>query len=282
MIENRRGLSLVAHTILLLGVVVVCLPIYIAFVASTHTVQELLHAPIPILPGHAFVKNYSSVLFHGLNSTLGQPIYKMMWNSFVMALLIAFGKIAVSIISAFALVYCQFPWKRTCFWVIFLTLMLPVEVRIVPTFQVVAQLDMLNSFAGLTFPLLASATATFLFRQFFLTIGPELVEAARLDGAGPIRFFWDIVLPLSRTNIAALFIIMFIYGWNQYLWPLVVTTRGDMNTIVMGIQKLSSVADQIPQWNDIMAIAILAMLPPVVVVIMMQKLFVKGLLDVEK
>lgn len=282
MVERRRYLTILTHLTLIIGIAIVVLPIYIAFVASTHTAKELMHAPIPIWPGHHLLSNYMTVLGKGMASTGGQPIGPMLWNSLIMALFIAVGKIAVSIISAYAVVYFRFPFRKTCFWLIFITLMMPVEVRILPTFQVVADLGMLNNYAGLTLPLIASATATFLFRQFFMTIPEELTEAARIDGAGPLRFFRDIVLPLSRTNIAALFIIMFIYGWNQYLWPLVVTTQSHMYTIVMGIQQLSSVADQIPQWNYIMATAILAMLPPVIVVLAMQRLFEKGLTEVEK
>lgn len=282
MVEHRRGLTLLAHCSLILGILIVGFPIYIALVTSSHSADELLKAPIPWWPGHSFFSNYKAVLFNGLNITGEQPIFWMLANSFIMALCVAVGKIVFAIMSAFSVVYCRFPWKRTCFWLIFITLMLPVEVRIVPTFEVVAKLGLLNSFAGLSFPLLASATATFLFRQFFLTIPPEMVEAARLDGAGVWRFLWDMVLPLSRTNIAALFIVMFIYGWNQYLWPLVATTQGNMNTIVMGMQQLANIADQLPQWNYVMAIAILAMLPPVLVVIAMQGLFEKGLLEAEK
>ena len=282
MIVRRKFFRFLTHLSLLCGIIIIVLPIYVALVASSHTVQELLQAPIPLLPGHSWLQNYKSVLTAGLSASGGQAIASMMKNSLIMALCIAVGKIVLAIFSAYAIVYFRFPLRNTFFWMIYITLMLPVEVRILPTFEVAASLHLLNSFSGLTLPLIASATATFLFRQFFMTIPPELVEAARLDGAGPLRFFWDIVLPLSKTNIAALFIIMFIYGWNQYLWPLVVTTEGTMNTIVMGMQQLASVADQIPQWNLIMATAVLAMLPPVIVVILMQHLFEKGLLEVEK
>lgn len=282
MTTRRKIIATLNHVALVIGIIIIALPIYVALIASTHTTQELMQSPIPLLPGHHILQNYKSVLMHGLSATGNQPIAPMMLNSLVMAFCIALGKIIVSIISAYAIVYFRFPLRKFFFWLIFITLMLPVEVRILPTFEVAAKLNLLNSYSGLTLPLIASATATFLFRQFFMTIPPELVDAARMDGAGPIRFFWDMVLPISRTNIAALFIIMFIYGWNQYLWPLIVTTEGKMNTIVMGIQQLASVADQIPQWNTIMATAILAMLPPVIVVILMQRLFEKGLLEVEK
>jgi sn-glycerol 3-phosphate transport system permease protein len=190
--------------------------------------------------------------------------------------------IAISILSAYAIVYFRFPLRMACFWTIFLTLTLPVEVRILPTFKVVADLRLLNSYAGLTIPLIASATATFLFRQFFLTVPDELLEAARIDGAGPLRFFWSILLPLSRTNIAALVVILFIYGWNQYLWPLLITTDEGMYTIVMGIKRMITVADQAAQWNLAMAAVVLALLPPVAVVVLAQRWFVKGLIEPEK
>jgi sn-glycerol 3-phosphate transport system permease protein len=206
----------------------------------------------------------------------------MLGNSLVMALGVAIGKIAISILSAFAIVYFRFPFRTLAFWLIFITLMLPVEVRILPTFKVVSDLGMLNSYAGLSIPLIASATATFLFRQFFLTVPEELMEAARVDGAGPMRFFWDILVPLSRTNMAALFVILFIYGWNQYLWPLMITTDPNYYTVVMAIKRMADVADSIPKWNVVMATVVLALLPPVIVVIAMQRLFVKGLVETEK
>jgi sn-glycerol 3-phosphate transport system permease protein len=205
----------------------------------------------------------------------------MMWVSLITALIIPLGKITMSMLSAFAIVYFRFPFRNLVFWMIFVTLMLPVEVRIGPTYEVVASLGMLNTYAGLSIPLIASATATFLFRQFFLTVPDELAEAARIDGAGPMRFFWDVLLPLSRTSIAALFVIQFIYGWNQYLWPLLMTTSEDMYPVVMGIKRLIG-GDSYTEWNVVMATAILAILPPAVVVMLMQKWFVKGLVDTEK
>lgn len=264
------------------GILILVLPVYIAFVAASHTTSDLLRAPMPFLPGHEFWKNISHVLIDGIAQAGQIPVYKMLINSFIMAFLIAVGKIFVSIFSAYSLVYFRFPFRKFFFWMIFFTLMLPVEVRILPTFQVVAGLEMLNKFSGLTLPLIASATATFLFRQFFLTIPNQLLDAARIDGAGPWRFFIDIVLPLSRTNIAALFIIMFIYGWNQYLWPLVITTQSQKTAVVVGIAQLASVADQVPQWNYIMATALLAMIPPIIVIVVMQQWFEKGLLESEK
>lgn len=282
MIENRPWLDLWCHLILVLGVIVVAIPVYIAFIASTHGPNDFYSGVVPLLPGEHALDNYKEVMFAGISTSGAPPIWRMLLNSLIMALSIAIGKIAISIISAFAIVYFKFPFRTLAFWLIFITLMLPVEVRILPTFKVIADLGMLNSYAGLSIPLIASATATFLFRQFFLTVPEELMEAARVDGAGPMRFFRDILLPLSRTNMAALFVILFIYGWNQYLWPLMVTTDPQYYTIVMAIKRMANVADAIPQWNLVMATVVLAMLPPVVVVIGMQRLFVKGLVETEK
>jgi sn-glycerol 3-phosphate transport system permease protein len=282
MIENRPFLTLLAHLTLVLGVAIVALPIYVTFVASTQEPADVLRAPIPMLSGDELLTNYAAVVGSGLQRASSGPVGPMMLNSLVMALGIAVGKIAISILSAFAIVYFRFPGRMLAFWTIFVTLMLPVEVRIVPTYEVVANLGLLNTHAGLIIPLIASATATFLFRQFFLTVPDELAEAARVDGAGPLKFFKDILLPLSRTNIAALFVILFIYGWNQYLWPLLVTTDESMYTIVMAIQRMVTAADNEPEWHFITAVAILALLPPVVVVVLMQRWFVKGLIETEK
>lgn len=236
---------------------------------------------MPLLPGSHLWENYRNALLGSgkLGSTTN--VVHMMWVSFVVAITITLGKIAISLLSAFAIVYFRFPFKMLCFWAIFLTLMLPVEVRILPTYKVVADLGLLNSYAGLSLPLIASATATFLFRQFFLTVPDELVEAARIDGAGPMRFFKDILVPLSRTSIAALFVIQFIYGWNQYLWPLLMTTSEDMYPVVIGIKRMLAGGEAAVDWNIVMATAILAMLPPTLVVILMQKWFVKGPVDTE-
>jgi sn-glycerol 3-phosphate transport system permease protein len=280
MIERRPGLTILSHIILLSGIAIVAFPLYITFVASTVTQGEIMRPPLPLVPGPHLIDNYSRALFEGSSKVI--PVGLMMLNSLIMALVIAIGKIAISLTSAFAIVYFRFPFRMLCFWTIFITLMLPVEVRILPTFEVVANLGLLNSYGGLTIPLIASATATFLFRQFFMTIPDELLEAARIDGAGPMRFFRDVVLPLSRTNIAALFVILFIYGWNQYLWPLLITTKPEMNTIVMGIKQMFPSGDDIADWPVIMATTLLAMLPPVAVVIFMQGLFVKGLVESEK
>ena len=278
MVEKRGFGLLLTHLGLIAGIAVLCFPIYLAFVASTVTQADIVRPPMPLIPGSHFVENYRNALFSGMNA----PVWRMMFNSMVMALGITIGKISISIISAYAIVYFRFPGRSVCFWLIFLTLMLPVEVRIVPTYEVVAGFGMLNSYSGLILPLIASATATFLFRQLFMTIPDELVEAARIDGAGPIRFFFDILLPMSRTNIAALFVILFIYGWNQYLWPLLITTDPDMNTVVMGIKQMFPSGDDYADWPVIMATTMMAMLPPVLVVVLMQKLFVKGLIEQEK
>jgi sn-glycerol 3-phosphate transport system permease protein len=283
MIERRPFVTVLSHAVLVLGVLVIAFPLYITFVASTHTAQDIVQVPMPLLPGSHMVENYVAALkgdYDGAASTA--PVGRMMFVSLVMALGIAMGKIAISLLSAFAIVYFRFPLRMAVFWAIFVTLMLPVEVRIGPTYQVVSDLGMLNSYAGLTVPLIASATATFLFRQFFLTVPDELAEAARMDGAGPMRFFWDVLLPLSRTSIAALFVIQFIYGWNQYLWPLLVTTDESMYPVVMGIKRMISGGDAANDWNIVMATAILAMIPPALVVLLMQKWFVKGLIETEK
>jgi len=283
MVERSPLLTAFSHLIMVLGVCIVGFPLYLAFVASTHTAVDVLQVPMPLLPGSNFWQTYHDTLFGGgggPGSTA--PVARMMWVSFVTAIVITVGKIAISLLSAFAIVYFRFPFKGLCFWLIFITLMLPVEVRIGPTYQVVSDLGMLNSYAGLTVPLIASATATFLFRQFFLTVPDELVEAARVDGAGPMRFFKDILVPLSRTSIAALFVIQFIYGWNQYLWPLLVTTSEDMYPVVIGIKRMITGGDVGTEWNVVMATALLAMLPPAIVVVLMQRWFVKGLVDTEK
>jgi len=282
MVENRPLLTFFSHAILILGVAVVAFPLYVTFIASTHTLEEILSVPMPLLPGDHFLSNYAQVLSAGSTRGSAAPVGAMMANSLVVALIIAVGKIAISIISAFAIVYFRFPLRNFFFWMIFITLMLPVEVRIIPTFKVVADLKMLDSYVGLTLPLIASATATFLFRQFFLTIPDELAEAARIDGAGPLRFFKDVVLPLSTTNMAALFVILFIYGWNQYLWPLLATTNESMYTAVIGIKRMIVGGDSATEWNLVMATAMLALAPPALVVIVMQKWFVKGLVETEK
>jgi sn-glycerol 3-phosphate transport system permease protein len=281
--ESRsNSLAWVPHLVLLIGVLLIAFPIYVTFVASTLTPSDILAGPMTLLPGSHLIENYVEALGHGTAFVSGQPVARLMLNSLVVALVIAVGKIAISILSAYAVVFFRFPGRMICFWMIFLTLMLPVEVRILPTYQVTASLGMVDSFTGLTIPLIASATATLLFRQFFLTLPDELVEAAKLDGAGPLRFFWDVVLPLSATNMAALFVILFVYGWNQYLWPLLITNSASMTTIVIGIKSMIGGGDAQTPWHIVMATTILAMLPPVAVVLLMQRWFVKGLVESEK
>ncbi len=285
MVENRPVANAISHLVLILGVLIVAFPVYITFIASTQTAEQIVqNVPMSLLPGSNIVNSYKLALLGGQTEYGSKipPVAPMMVVSLVSALTIALGKIAISLLSAFAVVYFRFPGRSIVFWMIFVTLMLPVEVRILPTYKVVSDLGLLNTYAGLTVPLIASATATFLFRQFFLTVPDELVEAARIDGAGPMRFFWDVLLPLSRTSIAALFVIQFIYGWNQYLWPLLVTTNEGMYPVVLGIKQMISGGDAATEWNAVMATAILAMIPPALVVILMQKWFVKGLVDTEK
>jgi len=282
MVENRPWLTVMSHAVLIAGIAVIAFPLYVTFVASTLTLDQILQVPMPLAPGDRLWENYSKALTAGASGAAAAPVGRMMLNSLVMAVAIALGKIAISLIASFAIVYFRFPLRNFFFWMIFVTLMLPVEVRIIPTYKVVSDLGMLNSYVGLTLPLIASATATFLFRQFFLTIPEELAEASRIDGAGPMRFFFDVVLPLSKTSIAALFVIQFIYGWNQYLWPLLVTTDESMYTVVIGIKRMILGGDALTEWNVVMATAMLALLPPALVVVLMQKWFVKGLVETEK
>ena len=260
----------------------VAFPVYLAFVASTQDNAAIANGQMSLLPGSHFLETYYRTIFVGTSGTTREPVGMMLLNSFVMAMSIALGKIAISILSAYAIVFFRFPFRMTVFWIVFITLMLPVEVRIYPTYKIAADLHLLDSYAGLALPLIASATATLLFRQFFMTVPDELLEASRIDGAGPFRFFKDTLLPLSRTNMAALFVILFIYGWNQYLWPLLITTRDDMQTIQVGIRKMIVTSDALTEWPVVMATSILAMLPPVAVVVLMQKLFVRGLVETEK
>jgi sn-glycerol 3-phosphate transport system permease protein len=282
MVENRRYRNLTAYLVLAIGVLIVAFPVYVAIVASTHDAATIINGNMGLTPGGQAIENYSRTILVGTAGTTREPVGTMMLNSFVMALGIAIGKIMISILSAFAVVYFRFPFRKTAFWVIFITLMLPVEVRIYPTYKIVADLGLLDTYTGLILPLIASATGTLLFRQFFMTVPDELLEASKIDGAGAFRFFKDTLLPLSLTTMAALFVIQFIYGWNQYLWPLLITTRDEMQTIVIGIKKMITTQDALTEWQIAMATAVLAMLPPVAVVILMQRLFVKGLVETEK
>ncbi|WP_145495410.1 sn-glycerol-3-phosphate ABC transporter permease UgpE [Yersinia bercovieri] len=281
MIENRRGLDIFCHIMLIIGVLLILFPLYVAFVAASLDDTQVFQVPMTLIPGPHLWQNISHIWLAGVGNN-SAPFGLMLLNSFVMAFAITVGKITVSMLSAYAIVYFRFPLRNLFFWLIFLTLMLPVEVRIFPTIQVIANLNMLDSYTGLTLPLMASATATFLFRQFFMTLPDELLEAARIDGAGAMRFFWDIVLPLSKTNLAALFVITFIYGWNQYLWPILITSDASMGTAVAGIRSMISSSGAPTQWNQVMAAMILTLIPPVVVVLLMQRWFVRGLVDSEK
>jgi sn-glycerol 3-phosphate transport system permease protein len=281
MIENRRGLDIFSHTMLILGVLVVLFPLYVAFVAATLDDQQVFQVPMTLVPGGHLWDNVRHIWQGGVG-TLKVPFSMQLLNSVIMALAITCGKIVVSVLSAYAIVYFRFPLRSLFFWLIFMTLMLPVEVRIFPTVEVISNLNLLDSYTGLTLPLMASATATFLLRQFFMTLPDELLEAARIDGAGPMRFFWDIVLPLSKTNLAALFVITFIYGWNQYLWPILVTSDASMSTAVAGIRSMISTSGAPTQWNQVMAAMMLTLIPPLAVVLLMQRWFVRGLVDSEK
>ncbi|RKP44034.1 sn-glycerol-3-phosphate ABC transporter permease UgpE [Trinickia fusca] len=281
MIENRKGFDLFCHAVLIAGVALIVFPVYVAFCAATMSEHEVFSVPLSLVPSSHLFENLATVWGHG-SGNAASPFGRMLLNSLVMALAISIGKIAVSIISAYAIVFFRFPFRNTAFWLIFVTLMLPVEVRIFPTVQVVSSMHLTNSYAGLTLPLIASATATFLFRQFFMTLPDELMDAARIDGAGPLRFFRDVVLPLSKTNIAALFVITFIYGWNQYLWPILITNEQSLTTAVVGIKTMIASGDTATEWHLVMAATLLAMLPPLVVVIAMQRWFVRGLVDTEK
>jgi len=263
------------HILLALSVLVIGFPLYYGFVLSTQSVEEVIQVPQTLIPSSHLVQNYIQVW---TRTHMGQ----LLFNSLVVALVVSLGKILISILSAFAIVYFDFRGRQVAFWMIFITLMLPIPVRIISTYQVVTRLGWVDTYAGLTIPLLASATATFLFRQFYLTIPGELADAAKIDGSGPLRFLWSILLPNSGANIAALFVVMFIYGWNQYLWPLMVTNSEKMRVAVVGIASMVPVGTQPPEWNLVMAAAMMALLPPVAIVILMQRWFVHGLIESEK
>jgi len=280
--RRQRREAFITHLCLIIGVLIFAFPIYLTVIGSTHDVNTIGRGDVPLVPGGEAVANYAQAWGVGGGRFMGVPAGVMLMNSIIMAMCVAVGKIAISLTSAYAVVFFRFPFRMLFFWLIFITLMLPVEVRIIPTIQVMVDLNMTNSYQGLIIPLIASATATLLFRQFFLTIPDEYVEAAKIDGAGPIRFFVDVVLPLSRTNVAALFVILFIFGWNQYLWPLLIVNDRSMETVVVGLTKMIGSGDAQNEWNVIMATAVLALLPPVAVVFLMQRWFVKGLTETEK
>jgi sn-glycerol 3-phosphate transport system permease protein len=268
-----------AHAVLTLGVVLFVLPVWLVFAGSTQDSDAIMRGDLSLLPDWSGLSVYGRVLTQGTMGT--QPVWHMLLISLGMALAIAFGKIVISVLSAYAVVFFRFPFRKIAFWLIFVTLMLPVEVRIIPTYAVMADFHLINNFNGMWVPLIASATATLLFRQVFTAIPDELLEAARIDGAGPLRFLRDIVLPVSGANIAALFVILFVYGWNQYLWPLLVATDPRLDTIVIGIVKMIGEETQ-TDWSAVMATTVLALLPPVLVVILMQRWFVAGLTEGEK
>jgi sn-glycerol 3-phosphate transport system permease protein len=269
------------HLFLALAIFILVFPLWLVFAASTHTLQEILHAPMPVAPGSHLLENYARALFAGTGN-LGAGAWTMMMNSLIMAVGIAVGKIVVSLLAALAIVFFDFRLRAFCFWSIFVTLMLPVEVRIMPTYKVIADLHMLNTYWGLILPMIVSATAVFLFRQFFLTLPREMAEASQIDGAGPMSFFGAILVPMTRTPIAAMFVIQFIYGWNQYLWPLLITTKEKYYTLLIGINRMLTGADTQIEWQIVMATTLLALLPPVIVVVVMQKQFVTGMTDIEK
>jgi len=280
-IEHRASAKAFPHIVLWIAIALVIFPIYFVFVASTRTSADILAAPMPIYPGSHFLENYRRALTEG-SSNLGASAFTMMKNSFIMAIGISLGKIGVSLLAAFAIVFFEFPGRKFCFWAIFITLMLPVEVRIMPTYKVISDLGMLNSYAGLILPMIVSATAVFLFRQFFMSVPREIAEASQIDGATPMEFFRAILVPMTRTPIAAMFVIQFIYGWNQYLWPLLITTKQSYYTLLIGINRMLIGADVLIEWQIVMATVLLAMLPPVIVVVIMQKQFVAGMTDTEK
>lgn len=271
----------IAHAILLFGVLIFIFPIWVAFAGSTQSAGAINRGDISLIPNFSNLGVFVKAFGFGSGVTGSAPVWHMLLVSLAMALAIAVGKIIISALSAFAVAFFRFPFRMTAFWLIFITLMFPIIVRIIPTYSVMSDLHLINSFPGLTLPIIASATATLLFRQVFLTVPDELIEAAKLDGAGPLRFFWDVLLPVSRGNIAALFVIEFVYGWNQYLWPLLVTTKGSLDTVVLGIVQMIT-GDQLIPWNLVMATTFIALLPPLIVVILMQRWLVGGLGEVDK
>lgn len=270
-----RMAQITVHLGLITSILMICFPLYYAIVISTQSIQQVTSSPPRVLPSTSLLANYVEVWNR-------VHMGRLLLNSSIVAVSVSVGKIFISMLSAFAIVYFNFRGKQLVFWMIFITLMLPVPVRIISTYQVISNIGWIDSYAGLTIPLMASATATFLFRQFYLTVPEELADAAQIDGAGPLRFLWSILLPNSRANIAALFVVMFIYGWNQYLWPLMITNTEDMRVVVTGIASLVPAGTQLPEWNLVMAAAVMALLPPVAVILLMQRWFVKGLVEAEK
>ncbi|KZK77764.1 L-arabinose transport system permease protein AraQ [Pseudovibrio sp. W64] len=272
------------HVILVLGALFMLVPVVYALMTSSHDAVSIYKEGLQLSPGGHFVDTYKQVLTEAGGFTKSVTGLTMLWNSLVLGLGFAIGKIIISMLAAYAIVYFRFPLGTFFFWIIFSTLLLPLEVRILPSYEIVQGLGMANTYSGLIIPLIASATGTFYFRQFFKSVPDELVEAARIDGAGPLKFFIDILVPLSKTMIAAIFIIMFVFGWNQYLWPTLITTDESLFTLVRGMKQILQVwiGAQIPDTNQAMALAVLAMLPPVLIVVIFQSWFVKGLVESEK
>jgi sn-glycerol 3-phosphate transport system permease protein len=273
------------HLILIAGMLFMTLPVWIVLMSSTHTAEKLFSEGLQFLPGGHFFDTYNEVLFKEGGVMKSVTAAKMLLNSTILGLGFAIGKIIISIMAAYAIVYFRFRLATPLFWVIFLTLLLPLEVRIIPSYVVVADLGLLNTYTGLILPLIASATGTFFFRQFFKSIPEEILEAAQLDNAGPVRFLIDILIPLSKTMVAAIFIIMFVVGWNQYLWPILMTTEESLYTVVIGIKQIYQVLSEggaLPQFQKAFALTFLAVLPPVLVVVIFQNWFVKGLVESEK
>lgn len=290
---KRRMLETVTdHAILIAGILFLLTPVWIVFASSTHDATYIAKNGIQFWFGDQWFNTYRDLLTgatglfdssseYGVKTTNGLTMLK---NSLILGFGFAIGKIVVSMIAAYAIVYFRFPLGTFFFWLIFSSLLLPLEVRIIPSYDIVASLKLVNTYTGLILPLVASATATFFFRQFYLSVPEELFEAAQLDNAGPIRFFIDILLPLSKTMIAAIFIIMFVVGWNQYLWPILMITEGEFKTLLLGIKDIVNVMREgkIPAYNRVFALAILSIIPPVIIVILFQKWFIKGLVATEK
>jgi sn-glycerol 3-phosphate transport system permease protein len=275
LLNRKRIRKLLLHLVLLLIVLIIGFPLIFAFCVSTQSLPEIISGPKVAISSY-LVQNYRGAW---QRTNMG----RLLFNSTFVALATTFGKIVMSILSAFAIVFFDFRLKSVAFWTIFITLMLPVPVRIVSTYQVISDLGWLNSYTGLIVPLIASATGTFMFRQFYQGVPGEMVEAAQIDGAGPLRFLWSILLPNSWPNIAALFVVLFIGAWNEYLWPLMITHKREMQVVVVGIRSLiPGGGDILPEWNIVMAAAIFALLVPVCVILTMQKWFVELVIEPEK
>jgi sn-glycerol 3-phosphate transport system permease protein len=272
------------HAVLIAGSLLMIMPVFAVFLSTSVSDVDIYRDGLHLSLGPHMAENFDKALFTQGGFTGEITGAKMLMNSFILGIGFAVGKIIIGMMAAYAIVYFRLRFATFAFWMIFTTLLLPLEVRILPTYEVVQGLGLANTYTGLILPLVASATATFFFRQFFLSVPEELVEAARIDGAGPVKFFIDILVPLSRTMIAAIFIIMFVYGWNQYLWPTLITTDESLFTLVRGIKQIIQNLDgaNIPEYGRALALAIIAILPPVLVVVVFQSWFVKGLVESDK